>query len=57
MTIGKNGNIKIDGIKGVVGPNCKKLTEQIEKLGTVLNDKKTDDFYKSDDPKAMIIRK
>ena len=46
VTISKDANIIIDGIKNIMGPNCEKLTAGLESQGKVISKKKTDDYYK-----------
>ena len=53
MIISKDGKIKIEGIKGVFGPSCEKITENLERQGKVISKKKTSE-YDMDDPKSSI---
>jgi len=54
ITVGKDGKVKIHGIKGVFGPSCENLTKELEKQGKLLKKTKTPDYYKDGGPKVDI---
>lgn len=47
VVVGKDGKIKIQGIRGKFGPGCEGLTRELEKQGKLISKKKTADYDKS----------